>query len=80
MIIYDDLKIICDDIMLSRRPSRHPAPAKPAQLTQPYCDCANEGSLSIFTEFSPMADPSFQPGHPSQAVVELGRVVDRGLR
>ncbi|EXB93334.1 Exosome complex component rrp45 [Morus notabilis] len=51
-----------------------------AQLTQPYRDRPNEGSLSIFTEFSPMADPSFEPGRPGQAAVELGRVVDRGLR
>ncbi|EXC10663.1 hypothetical protein L484_025244 [Morus notabilis] len=46
----------------SRQPSRRPTPAKTAQLTQPYRDHANEGSLSIFTKFSPMADPSFQPG------------------
>ncbi|EOA26168.1 hypothetical protein CARUB_v10019606mg, partial [Capsella rubella] len=32
------------------------------QLVQPYKDRPNEGSLSIFTEFSPMADPSFEPG------------------
>ncbi|KAL5567090.1 hypothetical protein UlMin_030254 [Ulmus minor] len=51
-----------------------------AQLVQPYRDRPNEGSLAIFTEFSPMADPSFEPGRPSQAAIELGRVVDRGLR
>ncbi|KAG4987412.1 hypothetical protein JHK82_029783 [Glycine max] len=51
-----------------------------AQLVRPYRDRPNEGSLSIFTEFSPMADPSFDPGRPSDAAVELGRVVDRGLR
>ncbi|XP_062109909.1 exosome complex component RRP45A-like [Humulus lupulus] len=50
------------------------------QLVQPYRDRSNEGSLSIFTEFSPMADPSFEPGRPSEAAVELGRVIDRGLR
>ncbi|XP_050274506.1 exosome complex component RRP45A-like isoform X2 [Quercus robur] len=51
-----------------------------AQLTQPYKDRPNEGTLSMFTEFSPMADPSFEPGRPSEAAVELGRVIDRGLR
>ncbi|KAG5061575.1 hypothetical protein JHK87_002604 [Glycine soja] len=51
-----------------------------AQLVRPYRDRPNEGSLSIFTEFSPMADPSFEPGRPTDAAVELGRVVDRGLR
>lgn len=39
-----------------------------------------EGTLLIFTEFSPMADPSFEPGRPGESAVELGRVVDRGLR
>lgn len=51
-----------------------------AQLVQPYRDRPNEGSLSIFTEFSPMADPSFEPGRPGESAVELGRVIDRGLR
>lgn len=51
-----------------------------AQLVQPYKDRPNEGSLSIFTEFSPMADPSFEPGRPGESAVELGRVIDRGLR
>ncbi|XP_038695072.1 exosome complex component RRP45A-like isoform X2 [Tripterygium wilfordii] len=51
-----------------------------SQLVQPYRDRPNEGTLSIFTEFSPMADPSFEPGHPGESAVELGRVIDRGLR
>ncbi|WCJ28914.1 Exosome complex component RRP45B [Euphorbia peplus] len=51
-----------------------------SQLVQPYRDRPNEGSLSIFTEFSPMADPSFEPGRPGESAVELGRIVDRGLR
>ncbi|KAJ6777656.1 EXOSOME COMPLEX COMPONENT RRP45A-LIKE [Salix koriyanagi] len=50
------------------------------QLVQPYQDRQNEGMLLIFTEFSPMADPSFDPGHPGESAVELGRIVDRGLR
>lgn len=51
-----------------------------SQLVQPYRDRANEGTLSIFTEFSPMADPSFEAGRPGENAIELGRVVDRGLR
>ncbi|KAK2364051.1 exosome complex component RRP42 [Trifolium repens] len=51
-----------------------------AQLVQPYRDRPNEGTLSIFTEFSPMADPSFEPGRPGESAVELGRIIDRGLR
>eukprot|EP00897_Mesotaenium_endlicherianum_P003395 jgi/Mesen1/3083/ME000183S02134 len=51
-----------------------------AELGQPYKDRPNEGSLSVFTEFSPMADPEFEPGRPGEAAIELGRIVDRGLR
>ncbi|KAG0470946.1 hypothetical protein HPP92_015492 [Vanilla planifolia] len=51
-----------------------------AQLVQPYRDRPNEGTLSIFTEFSPMADPSFEAGRPGESAIELGRVIDRGLR
>ncbi|WOL00913.1 exosome complex component RRP45A-like [Canna indica] len=51
-----------------------------SQLVQPYRDRPNEGSLSIFTEFSPMADPSFEAGRPGEFAIELGRVIDRGLR
>ncbi|XWS28322.1 hypothetical protein CRYUN_Cryun25bG0058400 [Craigia yunnanensis] len=51
-----------------------------AQLVQPYRDRPKEGVLSIFMEFSPMADPSFEPGRPGELAVELGRIIDRGLR
>ncbi|OMO81779.1 hypothetical protein CCACVL1_12223 [Corchorus capsularis] len=51
-----------------------------AQLVQPYRDRPKEGILSIFTEFSPMADPSFETGRPGELAVELGRTIDRGLR
>ncbi|KAG8070982.1 hypothetical protein GUJ93_ZPchr0006g40709 [Zizania palustris] len=51
-----------------------------SQLVQPYKDRPNEGTLAIFTEFSPMADPAFEPGRPGESAIELGRVIDRGLR
>ncbi|KAL8170514.1 hypothetical protein V2J09_022318 [Rumex salicifolius] len=51
-----------------------------AQLGQPYKDRPNEGSLFINTEFSPMADPSYEPGRPGELAVELGRIIDHGLR
>ncbi|XP_051120568.1 exosome complex component RRP45A-like isoform X2 [Andrographis paniculata] len=51
-----------------------------SQLVQPYRDRPNEGTLAIFTEFSPMADPSFESGRPGEHAVELGRIIDRGLR
>ncbi|CAM0955330.1 unnamed protein product [Alopecurus aequalis] len=51
-----------------------------AQLVQPYKDRPNEGTLAIFAEFSPMADPAYEPGRPGEAAIELGRIIDRGLR
>lgn len=51
-----------------------------SQLVQPYRDRPNEGTLAIYTEFSPMADPSFEVGRPGESAVELGRIIDRGLR
>ncbi|KAL8487397.1 hypothetical protein ACS0TY_023902 [Phlomoides rotata] len=51
-----------------------------SELVQPYRDRPNEGTLAIFTEFSPMADPLFEVGRPGEFAVELGRIVDRGLR
>ncbi|GLJ54182.1 hypothetical protein SUGI_1161340 [Cryptomeria japonica] len=50
------------------------------QVLRPYRDRPNEGTLSVFTEFSPMADPTFEVGRPGEFAVELGRIVDRGLR
>lgn len=51
-----------------------------SQLDKPFRDRPNEGTLAIYTEFSPMADPSFEPGRPGESAVELGRIIDRGLR
>uniref|UniRef100_A0A1D1YK24 Protein ECERIFERUM 7 n=1 Tax=Anthurium amnicola TaxID=1678845 RepID=A0A1D1YK24_9ARAE len=51
-----------------------------SRLVQPHRDRPNEGTLSIFTEFSPMADPSFEIGRPGELAIELGRIIDRGLR
>lgn len=50
------------------------------QLVQPSPDEPNEGTLVIYTEFSPMADPTFEAGRPGEIAVELGRIIDRGLR
>ncbi|CAH9128615.1 unnamed protein product [Cuscuta epithymum] len=51
-----------------------------SQLVQPYRERPNEGSLAIYVELSPMADPSFEAGRPCESSVELGRIIDRGLR
>ena len=49
-------------------------------LVQPYPDRHNEGILAVYTEFSPMADPTFEVGQLAEGAVELGQIIDRGLR
>ena len=50
------------------------------QVGEPFPDTPNVGVLMTNGEMLPMADPSFEPGPPSEASVELARVVDRGIR
>ncbi|PPS13608.1 hypothetical protein GOBAR_AA06965 [Gossypium barbadense] len=51
-----------------------------AKFVQPYRDRPNEGTLTIYPEFSPMADPSFEAGRSGESAFELGQIIDRGLR
>ena len=53
--------------------------AKP-QIDTPFPDTPNVGVLMTNSEMLPMADPKFEPGPPSEASVELARVVDRCIR
>ncbi len=46
----------------------------------PFPDNPDEGVLISNAELSPMSHPSFEPGPPSEASIELARVVDRGIR
>ncbi|MCX6801263.1 MAG: RNA-binding protein [Candidatus Diapherotrites archaeon] len=46
----------------------------------PYPDSPNEGSISIGAELLPLANPDYESGPPSMVEVEIGRVVDRGIR
>jgi exosome complex component RRP42 len=47
---------------------------------EPYPDSPNEGSISIGAELLPLAHSEYEAGPPSLDEVELGRVVDRGIR
>jgi len=47
---------------------------------EPFPDKPDEGVLISNAELSPMAHPEFEPGPPSEAAIELARVVDRGIR
>ncbi len=49
-------------------------------VDKPFPDRQEEGVLIVNAEFDPLASPDFEPGPPSEASVELARVVDRGLR
>lgn len=46
----------------------------------PYADTPNEGVMSTMVELVPLASSTFEPGPPSPGAIELGRVVDRGIR
>jgi len=49
-------------------------------IGEPFPDTPDVGVLMTNGELLPMADPSFEPGPPSETSVELARVVDRGIR
>jgi len=47
---------------------------------EPFPDTPEEGVLTVNVELVPLASPSFEMGPPSEAAIELSRVVDRGIR
>lgn len=47
---------------------------------EPFADTPNQGVLTTNVELLPMAFPTFEPGPPSEASIEIARVVDRGIR
>jgi exosome complex component RRP42 len=49
-------------------------------VSTPFPDTPEEGTLMINTELMPMANPDFEPGPPKAEAIELSRVVDRGIR
>ncbi len=49
-------------------------------LREPWPDRPTHGSLMTSAEVRPIAGPNYSPGPPSPAAIELGRVVDRGIR
>lgn len=46
----------------------------------PYPDSPGEGTISVGVELLSIASPDFETGPPSEGAIELGRVVDRGIR
>ena len=50
------------------------------QTMTPYSDRPNQGGLMCSAELRPVAGRKHEPGPPSPESIELGRVVDRGIR
>ena len=50
------------------------------QIMQPYPDRPNQGGLMCSAEVRPVAGRHWEAGPPSPEAIELGRVVDRGIR
>lgn len=50
------------------------------QPDKPFPDLGDKGILICTAEILPLADPHAEPGPPNEEVIELARVVDRGIR
>jgi exosome complex component RRP42 len=49
-------------------------------VSTPYDDSPAEGNLMVTAELIPMSSPRFEIGPPKFESIELGRVIDRGIR
>ncbi|MGK0232219.1 MAG: exosome complex component RRP42 [Patescibacteria group bacterium] len=49
-------------------------------VTTPYPDSPDEGTFMTTAELHPMASDNFDIGRPGIQAIELGRVIDRGIR
>ena len=49
-------------------------------IMQPYPDRPNQGGLMCSADVRPIAGRNWEAGPPSPEAIELGRVVDRGIR
>lgn len=50
------------------------------QPDKPFPDMGDKGIFICTAEILPIAHPDIEPGPPNESVVELARVVDRGIR
>ncbi len=50
------------------------------QVGEPFKDTPNEGILITSAEFMPFSSSEVEPGPPTVDEIELGRVIDRGIR
>jgi exosome complex component RRP42 len=49
-------------------------------VSTPYDDSPNKGNLMVTAELLPLSSPRFENGPPRFPAIELGRVIDRGIR
>jgi len=49
-------------------------------LDKPYPDTPEDGCLMVGAELIPLSNPEFELGPPGIQAIELGRVIDRGIR
>ncbi len=49
-------------------------------VTTPYPDHENEGTLITTVELLPLSSPEFESGPPKIEAIEIARIVDRGVR
>ena len=49
-------------------------------IAEPYPDSPNKGNLMVTAELLPLSSPRFESGPPRFPAIELGRLVDRGIR
>lgn len=49
-------------------------------VSEPYPDTPARGNLITGAELSPLSSPNFESGPPRIQAIELGRVIDRGVR
>ncbi len=47
---------------------------------EPYADSPDKGNLMVTAELIPLSSPRFENGPPKFNAIELGRVIDRGIR
>jgi len=51
-----------------------------AEIVEPPPERPNAGILQTYCELSPMAAPEFRPGRASERAVEIGQILERGLK
>ncbi len=49
-------------------------------VVEPYDDSPDKGNLMVTAEVTPMSHPKYELGPPKFLAIELGRLVDRGIR